>query len=219
MKIGVLGTGPVGEALATALVSNGHSVMMGSRTPDNEKGAVWVQKTGERALQGNFDDAAAFAEMIFICLPGIYTLNAVRSIHENHTKGKIFIDLTNPLDFSHGTPPGILEEFRDISLGERIQEELLHAHVVKTLNTINYKLMVNARVVNNGDHHLFLSGNSKESKTKVINFLVENFHWKPDHFVDLGSIQSARCVEAIVPFWVSVWQSLQTPLFNFRIVH
>jgi len=91
--------------------------------------------------------------------------------------------------------------------------------VVKTLNTVNYKLMVDATIVNNGDHHLFVCGNNSDAKNKVKHFLVDNFHWKPHHFVDVGDIKSARTVEAIVPFWVTVMQALQTPLFNFKIVH
>ena len=37
MKIGVLGTGMVGNTIATKLVQLGHDVKMGSRTADNEK--------------------------------------------------------------------------------------------------------------------------------------------------------------------------------------
>jgi predicted dinucleotide-binding enzyme len=37
MKIGVLGTGMVGNAIASKLVALGHDVMMGSRTSDNAK--------------------------------------------------------------------------------------------------------------------------------------------------------------------------------------
>ena len=35
MRIGVLGTGMVGKAIATRLAGLGHAVMMGSRTADN----------------------------------------------------------------------------------------------------------------------------------------------------------------------------------------
>ena len=42
MKIAVLGTGMVGEALGTKLVQLGHQVMMGSRSKDNEKASAWV---------------------------------------------------------------------------------------------------------------------------------------------------------------------------------
>jgi hypothetical protein len=219
MNIGVLGTGSVGEAIASALIENGHSVKMGSRTASNEKSIEWVKKTGKNASQGTFDNAASFGELLFLCLNGAYALDAVRSLQLDHVAGKIVIDLTNPLDFSKGMPPTILDEFRHVSLGEKIQEILKGAFVVKTLNTVNYKLMVDAQIVNKGDHHLFVSGNNADAKNKVMHFLVDNFKWKPDRFVDVGDIKSARTVEAIVPFWVTVMQALHTPLFNFKIVH
>jgi predicted dinucleotide-binding enzyme len=83
---------------------------------------------------------------------------------------------------------------------------------------MNYKLMVDARLVNNGSHNLFICGNDLNAKNQVKHLLVDNFHWKPESLVDLGDIKSARCTEAIVPFWVLVWQSLGTPLFNFKVV-
>lgn len=219
MNIGVLGTGTVGEAIASALIDKKHHVKMGSRTASNEKASAWVKKAGKNASQGTFDDAAAFGDLLFLCLNGEYAMDAVQSIQLNHVKEKIVIDLTNPLDFSHGMPPTILDEYSIVSLGEKIQQELSTAYVVKTLNTVNYKLMIDATIVNNGDHHLFVCGNNADAKNKVKHFLVDNFHWKPHHFVDVGDIKSARTVEAIVPFWVTVMQALQTPLFNFKIVH
>jgi predicted dinucleotide-binding enzyme len=219
MNIGVLGTGSVGTAIATALVTNGHQVKMGSRSATNEKAAAWVKKSGNKASQGNFADAAAFGDLIFLCLNGAYAIEAVRSI-EHQLHHKIVIDTTNPLDFTQGIPPRIIEGLSNgNSLGEEIQRAAPGAFVVKTLNTINYKLMVDAREVNNGDHHLFFSGNNADAKNKVKHFLVDNFHWKPDHLIDLGGIETARTVEAIVPFWVSVWQTMGTPLFNFKVVH
>lgn len=219
MNVGILGTGVVGEAIATALINKGHNVTMGSRTAGGEKARTWVKKAGKGALEGTFDDAARFGDIIFICLNGEYTLDALRNIDNNNVLHKIVIDLTNPLDFTQGMPPRILEDFRIVSLGERVQEALPGAFVVKTLNTINYNLMVDARKVANGSHSLFLSGNDMEAKNKVKHFLVDNFHWKPDGLLDLGGIETARTVEAIVPFWVLVWRSLGTPLFNFKIVH
>jgi len=44
MKIGILGTGMVGETVGTKLVQLGYQVMMGSRTATNEKAAAWVKK-------------------------------------------------------------------------------------------------------------------------------------------------------------------------------
>jgi predicted dinucleotide-binding enzyme len=219
MNIGILGTGVVGESLATALVDNGHEVMMGSRTGENEKTKAWMWKVGKGSFCGTFKDAAAFGDLLFICLNGDHAASVVKSLDAGATAGKVIIDITNPLDFSQGTPPRILEEYVTTSLGETIQQLLPNAFVVKTLNTINYKLMVDAREVNSGNHDLFLCGNDIEAKNKAKHFLVENFHWKPENLIDLGSIQSARTMEAIVPFWVLVYRSIGTPLFNFKIVH
>jgi hypothetical protein len=220
MNIGVLGTGSVGETIASALVKKGYDVRIGSRTEKNEKGAKWVKGAGKHASQGNFNDTAAFGEIVFICLNGEFTLDVLTGVDKAHLDGKILVDITNPLDFSQGMPPRMLEGMgQSTSLAEKIQELLPHSFVVKTLNTVNYKLMVDARIVNKGDHHLFICGNDANAKNIVKHFLVDNFHWKPDHLVDLGGIQQARTVEAMVPFWVSVWQALGTPLFNFKIVH
>jgi len=219
MNIGVLGTGTVGEAIASALIKKGFNVRMGSRTANSEKGAAWVEKSGEGASQGSFNEAAGFGEIIFICLNGAYALEALQTIDKKNVEGKIVIDLTNPLDFTKGMPPQILEGLGNSnSLGEEIQKALPNAYVVKTLNTVNYKLMVDAREVNKGDHHLFVCGNNADAKNKVKHFLVDNFHWKADHLIDLGGIEAARAVEAIVPFWVLVYRSIGTPLFNFKIV-
>ena len=219
MKIGVLGTGVVGEAIASALVTNGHQVMLGSRVADNEKAKTWVSKTGLNAFQGTFDDAAAFGELFFICLNGEHALTVVRSLKRESVRDKIVIDTTNPLDFKKGLPPRLIEGLSNkTSLGQEIQKSLPDAYVVKTLNTINYKLMVDARIVNNGDHNLFVSGNSADAKNKVKQLLADNFYWRPENIIDLGGIETAMTVEEIVPFWVSVWQNLGTPLFNFKIV-
>jgi predicted dinucleotide-binding enzyme len=219
MKVGVLGTGVVGESIASALVARDNFVMMGSRKANNDKTAAWVKKNSKYASAGTFSEAASFADIIFICLSGEYALDVVKDINEKNVRNKIIVDITNPLDFTKGMPPRILENLgNSTSLGEEIQNLLPDAYVVKTLNTVNYKLMVDARLINNGDHNLFVCGNNLDAKNKVMHLLVDNFHWKADRLIDLGGIEMSRCVEAIVPFWVAVYQKLGTPLFNFKIV-
>lgn len=220
MKIGILGSGPVGEALATALVrKKEHSVMMGSRTAGSDKAKSWAKKSGDHAMEGSFGDAAAYGDLLFICLNGEHVLDALKTVNTSDVINKIVVDVTNPLDFTQGMPPRILERFREKSLGEQVQEALSGAYVVKTLNTVNYQLMVDAKKVGGADHDLFVCGNDTDAKNKVKHFLVDNFHWKAARLVDLGGIESARAIEAIVPFWVLVYQSLGTPLFNFKVVH
>jgi predicted dinucleotide-binding enzyme len=219
MNIGVLGTGVVGETIATALTMKGYNVRMGSRTADNEKAAAWVKGANNHATQGDFDDAAAFGHIVFFCLNGEHALDAQKLIDADSVQGKILIDVTNPLDFSRGMPPRMIEGFGNhTSLGEKIQAALPGAFVVKTLNTVNCNLMVDARRVNKGDHHLFICGNNQDAKNKVMHFLVDNFNWKADNFIDLGGIEKSRLTEAYVPLWVSMMQAVGTPMFNLKIV-
>lgn len=219
MNIGVLGTGMVGETIATALTEKGHNVRMGSRSSNNEKAAAWVKRSNDHATHSDFNDAAAFGEIVFLCLNGTHALDAVRSIDADSINGKIVIDLTNPLDFSKGMPPRLLEGLSNsTSLGEEIQKALPGARVVKTLNTINCNVMVNPKLVNNGDHSLFICGNDADAKNKVKHFLVDRFGWKPDSLLDLGGIEISRGTEAYVPFWVMMMQATGSPMFNIKVV-
>lgn len=193
--------------------------MMGSRTAGNEKSVAWKEAAGENASTGTFAEAAAYGETVFFCLNGAYALDAAMGIAPASIRGKVVIDTTNPLDFSAGMPPSILEPFRALSLGEQLQAALPEARVVKALNTVNYKVMVDARVVNGGDHTLYICGNDSAAKESVKDLLSAAFHWTRTNLVDLGDIKAARTTEAIVPFWVLVMQVEHTPVFNFKVVH
>lgn len=219
MNIGVLGTGVVGETIATALTEKGHNVRLGSRSSINEKAAAWVKRSNNHATQGDFNDAAGFGDLVFLCLNGAHALDALRLVNNDSLVDKIVVDVTNPLDFSQGMPPRILPGLgNETSLGEQIQKALPRAHVVKALNTVTAKLMVDPRQVNKGDHNLFVCGNNADAKNKVMHFLVDNFGWRPENVLDLGGIQSARCTEAYVPFWATLMQAVGTPVFNIKLV-
>ncbi|GBD08865.1 hypothetical protein HRbin22_01108 [Candidatus Thermoflexus japonica] len=120
MNIGILGTGTVGQTIGSKLIQLGHEVRMGSRTAENEKAAQWVAANGPRASHGTFADAAAFGEILFNCTAGVASLRALRMAGEANLRGKILIDVANPLDFSHGMPPSLAVCNTD-SLGEQIQ--------------------------------------------------------------------------------------------------
>lgn len=219
MKIGILGTGSVGRTIGTAFIQTGHEVMLGSRSVSNEKAIAWVEANGINAQHGNFEDAAQFAELIFACFNGVFVTEVLKQAGAENFNNKTVIDVTNPLDFSNGMPPSLLSQYSNTwSLGEEIQQQLPGAKVVKALNTVTANLMVNAQLVNNAHHHLFICGNDVAAKNAVRELLAHNFHWKPEYILDFGSIQSARLTEGIVPFWVGAMQVLGTPMFNYLIV-
>ena len=54
MKIGILGSGPVGQKLSFAFADTGNEVMLGSREPTSDKMKEWVSKTGKNVKTGTF---------------------------------------------------------------------------------------------------------------------------------------------------------------------
>jgi 8-hydroxy-5-deazaflavin:NADPH oxidoreductase len=215
MKIAVLGTGMVGETIAAKLVQLGHEVMMGSRTADNEKAAAWVKKAGKGASQGTFADAARHGEIAFNCTAGVASIEALKAAGADNLKGKVLLDIANPLDFSKGMPPRVLVN-PDDSLGEQIQRAFPDTRVVKTLNTVNCMLMVDANRVAGGDHTMFMAGNDAQAKGRVAEILRGWFGWK--HVLDLGDLSAARGMEWYLGLWVRSWGALGTGDFNVKIV-
>ena len=215
MRIGVLGTGLVGQTIATKLVTLGHEVMMGSRTADNGKAAEWVTRAGEGASQGTFADAAAFGELNVNCTAGSATLDALALAGAANLAGKVLIDIANPLDFSKGFPPSLFVCNTD-SLGEQIQRAFPEALVVKTLNTMNCVVMVDPATVP-GDHSVFVSGNDAGAKARVRD-LLESFGWGQDRIIDLGDITTSRGTEMYLPLWLRLFGALGTASFNIDVV-
>jgi len=105
LKVGILGTGVVGNTIGSKLVQLGHEVKMGSRTASNEKAVQWAKNNGPKASNGTFADAASFGELVFNCTAGMASLEALRQAGSKNLKGKILVDFANPLDFSKGMPP------------------------------------------------------------------------------------------------------------------
>jgi 8-hydroxy-5-deazaflavin:NADPH oxidoreductase len=215
MNIAILGTGMVGSTIGTKLIQLGHSVKMGSRAAGGEKALAWVKEAGNSASQGTFAEAAAHGQMVFNCTSGMGSLAALEAAGAANLKGKILIDISNPLDFSKGMPP-TLNPCNDDSLGERIQKAFPEAKVVKTLNTLTAALMINPAALAGGDHSLFMCGNDAEAKAKVVDLLKHGFGWKD--VIDLGDITAARGQEMILPIWLRLWGGLKTANFNFKIV-
>ena len=213
MKIGVLGTGMVGSAIASRLAALGHEVKMGAREAGNEKARRWAESAGKGASSGTFADAAKFGEIVFSATLGTAALDALRAAGKENVRGKVLVDVSNPLDFSKGAPPTLFTGPGD-SLGERIQKELPDAKVVKALNTVNANLMGDPGRLS-GESDLFLCGNDAGAKERV-KALLQEFGWKS--FIDLGDITGARGTEAYLLLWLSLYGALKTADFNVRVV-
>ena len=226
MRIGVLGTGMVGQVLAAKLAEAGHEVVVGTRDPaatlarqepdgyGNPPFSAWHAQHSDVKV-GSFADAAAHGELVVNATAGAASLDALRLAGEANLHGKVLVDLANALDFSKGMPPSLLVSNTD-SLGERIQRAFPDVKVVKSLNTMNAMLMADPRQLADGDHTVFVCGDDDEAKAQVTQLLTEAFGWRD--VIDVGDLSAARATEMVLPIWLRLMGTLRTPAFNFKVV-
>ena len=196
MRIGILGTGDVGQALGTAFVTLSHEARMGGREATNDKAAAWAREAGPKASAGTFADAAAFGGLVVFATLGVANEQVVKAAGPDPFAGKVVIDATNPLDFSGGMPPTLAIAGND-SGGEQLQRLLPSAHVVKAFNTVGNALMFRPDLPG-GPPDMFICGNDDDAKRQVA-ALLEEFGWG---VIDVGGIESSRYLEAMCMVWV-----------------
>jgi predicted dinucleotide-binding enzyme len=229
MDISVLGTGPVGRSIATKLSGLGHHVMIGTRNvkdkladtkPDrrgNPPFREWLDLNRSISLV-TFKEAGVFGSIFINATLGAHSVDIIKNIESEDLKDKIIIDLSNPLDFSHGMPPSLLPGLNNTySLGEMIQSTFPVAKVVKTLNTMWNGLMVNPGLIGDGKHINFICGNDAEAKKKVKELLLQ-LGWGDENLVDLGDITGSRGVEAYLLLWLRILNVSGNGAFNIDIV-
>lgn len=208
MKIGIFGTGMVGRTLAERLITDGHEVMIGTRNIENTLANTkpdvigtppykeWQEKN-EIIKLGTFADAAKFGEVIFISTFGDVTIKAIDLAGKENLADKIIVDTTNPLDLSHGIPPGFSGTVGN-SLGQQIQNHLPNSKVVKAFNTLSMHIVVNPKR-QDGDPILMIAGNDPDAKAKVEE-IAKIWGWKDS--IDLGDIGEAFYMEAFALLWI-----------------
>jgi hypothetical protein len=204
MKVGVLGSGDVAQALGKGFAGRGHEVMIGSRQPQSEKLKKWRRAAGGKASTGSYAEAAKFGEVVVLATLGKATEGAIDAAGTANVDGKLVIDVTNPLEFGKGGV-GLFVGTTD-SLGERVQRKLPKAKVVKAFNTISSLQMVDPKV-KGGAPKMLIAGDDAAAKKRVEE-IAKSFGWAG--VIDVGGIQAARWLEASVPLWVSVGQQLNT---------
>ena len=202
MKIGILGTSMVGQAISGKLAELGHDVMVGTRDVAKTQAniephpygfpafSIW-QKEHSSVKLGTFADAAKHGEVVFNATNGTGSLDALKLASESNLNGKVLVDIANPLDFSQGMPPSLSVSNTD-SLGEQIQRAYPNVKVV------------------------FVCGDDADAKTQVTDWLKGWFGWKD--VIDLGDITNARGTEQVLPIWIRLFGVLGTGMFNIKIV-
>jgi len=193
-KIGVLGSGSVGETLANGFLQHGFEVMRGSREP--KKLAEWQKTSGGKGRTGTFEETARFGEFVVLAVKGSAAEAAVTACGAA-LDGKTVIDTTNPIA---DRPPeqGVLTFFTGPgeSLLERLQQRAPKAKFVKAFSCVGADLMVDPDL---GDLKptMFICGNDSKSRTQVA-AILDDFGWETE---DMGPAAAARGIEPLCILW------------------
>jgi hypothetical protein len=192
-RFGVLGSGGVGQTLASGLKAHGHEVRIGSRSP--AKLVEFQQQSGIPA--GGFAEVAAWSEALVLAVLGTAALEALQLAGGANLRGKLIIDTTNPIAKA---PPrdGVLSFFTglDESLMERLQQAHPEARFVKAFNSVGSALMVSPRLAG-GPPTMFYCGNDAGAKAQVAE-LLRRFGWEA---ADMGTAVAARAIEPLCILW------------------
>jgi hypothetical protein len=192
-RYGVLGSGQVGQTLAKGLKKHGYQVMIGSRTA--AKLAEFGKASG--IATGSFAEVAKWAEGVVLAVAGTAALQALEEAGKGHLRGKLVIDVTNPIAQE---PPenGVIKFFTgpNDSLMERLQLAFPDARFVKAFSCVGNAFMVNPSFPG-GKPTMFYCGNDPEAKREVAHLLEQFGH----ELLDCGKATAARAIEPLCMLW------------------
>lgn len=192
-RIGIIGSGVVGQTLAKGFLKHGYDVRIGTNTPAKQQ--ELAAKTGAKA--GSFEETAKFGDIVVLATKGSASDAALRATGIPNLAGKIVIDATNPIA---DAPPvnGVLQFFTspNESLMERLQKLAADARFVKAFNCIGYARMVDPDY-GGIKPTMFVCGNDESAKREV-GAILDEFGFET---ADMGMVEGARAIEPLCILW------------------
>ena len=193
-KIGIIGSGIVGQTLGNGFLKHNYKVMLSSH--DVSKLNAWKEKGGSKAYTGSFEEAAVFGDIIVLAVKGSVAAIAIEEAGPKNLQWKTVIDTTNPI--AAGPPEnGVIKFFTNFeeSLMEQLQTRFPEVHFVKAFNSIGNAFMVNPSFKEKPT--MFVCGNNDAAKKKTEDIL-ELFGWD---IADMGKATAARAIEPLCMLW------------------
>ncbi len=195
MKVGILGSGIVGQTLGSGFIKHGHQVKIG--TGNTNKLNDWLKSAGSNASAGTFEEAAKFGDILVLAVKGIAALSALEKAGNLNLTDKTIIDTTNPI--ADAAPVnGVLQFFteQNSSLMEELQSKFRSANFVKAFSCVGSAFMVNPDF-GGVKPTMFIAGNNEDAKSQVKGIL-NIFGWEIE---DMGFAEAARAIEPLCILW------------------
>jgi hypothetical protein len=186
MKLGIIGAGRVGTAIARQALAAGYEVRIaGSGDPAKIELIASVLMPGVQTVTAA--EAARASDLVVVAVP----LNRVDTLPFDALSGKTVIDVMNywaPTD-------GVQSEFEasPLTSSELVAGKMPDARVVKTLNHIGYhELEEDGRPAGDPQRRaLAIAGDDEEAKRLVAGF-IDRIGYDP---VDIGPLEQSRFME------------------------
>jgi predicted dinucleotide-binding enzyme len=189
----------------------GHDVVLATRDPDTTRARQeWV---GVELPLVRLAEAAEGAEVVVNATSGAGSLAALQAVGSEPLAGKVVLDLSNPLDHSHGFPPSLFVVNTD-SLAEQLQLAFPEARIVKAFNTMSVSVMVDPSLAG-GESTVFVAGNDSDARATVA-ALAADLGWRD--VLDLGDLTAARAMEMYLPLWLRLFRTVGTLMLNIKVV-
>lgn len=192
MKIGFIGTGNVGGALAKSLGRKGHSIYLGNRDTSSQDAQELAREIGAHASVHSLSETISKSDVILLATPWKVSEELVKSMATD-LKNKILIDCTNPLkpDLSG------LEVGHISSGGEVIQAAAPMAKIFKAFNTTGFNIM-ESPILESRKAVMFFCGNDQDSR-HLVQEIIRDVGFES---VDAGPLQTARLLEPYALLWI-----------------
>jgi 8-hydroxy-5-deazaflavin:NADPH oxidoreductase len=199
MRIGIVGAGRIGHALAVRFAAAGHEVMLSnSRGPDTLAEVVASIEGDVRA--GTVADAARFGEVVAVAIPP----RALRDLPPESFAGRIVVDANNYFPEFDGEIPELAGDKTTTS--EVLASVLPDATVVKAFNTVYFqRLLEESRPDQPADERLAIpiAGDDENAKRTVLD-LIDQIGFTG---VDAGTLAESRALQPGSPVLVAYAES------------
>ncbi|MBO6689329.1 MAG: NAD(P)-binding domain-containing protein [Henriciella sp.] len=182
MKIGILGAGSVGRALAGLIRAACHEPLISERTPSGDT--------------VSFEDAATAGEIVIIAVPYNASEVLLPSL-ANALAGKIVVDATNPLN-DDWTPKVLGAE---TSAAEEIAKLLPGSQVVKAFNTVFADIMAPEKLTRLGVPVTGFVASDHDGARRQVADLAKAMGLAP---VETGPLATARYLEAMAHLNIAI---------------
>lgn len=183
MKVGIIGAGNVGGALAGSIAGAGHTVTIAS--PDAEETQKVASETGATVASDNLS-AVRDADIVILAVPNP-ALKELAAELKPHLNGQVVVDVTNRID-----PSDPVSNLDGTSSAEQLAAALDGVPVIKAFNTAFAARQAEPEIDGIRSDG-FVAGDDDEAKQKVLD-LVESIGFRP---IDVGPLGMARALEAM----------------------